>query len=120
MENEIPTLVLEAASPRPSFVVDGVEYALRFNLNATVVLKKKTGINISRAGIDLHDAEMFRAALCCGLLHGLPNMTEEDAGALVDVDNIEEIRAKVFQAITGASVKRVDEAAEAPQNPPSA
>lgn len=120
MESENLTLVLEAASPRPSFTVDGAEYALRFDLNATVALKKKTGINISRDGIDLHDAEMFRAALCCGLLHGLPNMTEEDAGALVDVDNIEEIRAKVFQAITGAYVRRVDGASEAPENPPSA
>ena len=117
------TPVLAAASPVPSFVVDGETYLLRFNLSALAEFKTVTGTNLSREGVDLFDPVLFRSALRCALLWNRPSITEQVVGSLVDLDNMAAVRECLYEAITGSrpvpAPVDADETAVT-ENPPSA
>lgn len=79
------------------------ERHLRFNLNALILVEELTGSKLSeladqKDGLSL---KFLRALLYAGLKWEDKDLTEEEVGELVDLNNMEEINEKIGESIEG-------------------
>lgn len=76
---------------------------LKFNMNALSELEDAMGKPVTQ----LNNVGMkeLRALLWAGLIHENPNLTLQDAGNLIELENIEYIGEKVTEAMTLAFPK---------------
>ena len=65
-----------------SITLSGREYPLRFSVNALCCLEEKTGQSLDA----LQGAQLscVRGLLWCGLMEGMPHLTLEDTGEMMD------------------------------------
>jgi hypothetical protein len=80
----------------------GEERVLRYDLNALAEIGDRLDIQIRISHIyeDLLNRPMplkaFRVVIWAGLVHENPNITEEEVGAMVDVDELPEVMGGFF------------------------
>ncbi len=65
---------------------DGVERELKFTLNALAELEDRYGsVEAAFAALDKNSIKALRCVLWAGLLHGNPDLTEQQVGSLIDL-----------------------------------
>jgi hypothetical protein len=76
------------------------ERTLQLDLNAFCLLEQKFE-NIDRAlrAFESGSLQAIRVLLWAGLVHEDPTLTEEAAGALVDINNIQKVVAAISKAL---------------------
>lgn len=79
------------------------ERHLKFNLNALIMAEKITGKKLSEMGEDKAEfgLEFLRAMLYAGLIHEDKELTLEEVGDMIDMDNMEEVTEKLGEAMSG-------------------
>jgi len=91
-------------------LMDGKERTLRYDLNAIAEVGERLGIEvrIAHIGEDLLNRPLplraIRTVLWAGLLHENPDVTEEEIGKLVDLDNLPSVVSDFFGQFTAISV----------------
>lgn len=82
---------------------------LKFDLNSLCVLEEKFG-NIEKALQELERGVMraVRVILWAGLCHEDPDLTEEDVGKLVNIDNLDMVGIALLKAL-GEGVEQGEE-----------
>lgn len=82
------------------------ERHLKFNLNALILAEKITGKKLSELGNNeqAFDLEFLRAMVFVGLLSEDKDLTIEQVGELIDMENIEYVANKLGEAMQ--SLKR--------------
>lgn len=88
-----------------SFEVGGATYTLRFTVNALCELEDAVGSSVSELGAALADptrarVKLMRALLWAGLRDRHPQLTIEDAGALLDDGGAQRIMPLVAEAFS--------------------
>jgi hypothetical protein len=109
---------LDPTLPDVSLVIDGRKYQLCFDLNALVLIQKKIGKNILIEQVSLTEPETMRTVLWGALLRESPDLTEEQAGALVTTANWG-ATVKATLAALGASQAEPEAGAAQPTENPS-
>jgi len=88
----------------------GKEYPLRYDLNALAYIGDQLGIQLrlSELGEDLLNQPLplsaLRTVLYAGVRHADDDLTEEDVGALVTQDNVQQV-AEAFFGLFGVSLQ---------------
>lgn len=79
------------------------ERHLKFNLNALITAEEITGKKLAELGDNKgnFDLAFLRAMLFAGLRHEDKELTLEEVGDLIDFDNLEEVTAKLGDAMQG-------------------
>ena len=94
-------------------LADGESYRLRYDFNAICEYEGATGRSIANLTDGAFGARDIRALLWAGLLHEHPRMTLQKAGALMPIDELEELTRACVTAIRQAFGKPEDTEAEA-------
>lgn len=76
------------------------ERHLRFNLNSLIIIEKLTGKRFDKMGDDM-SLETLRAMLFAGLSWEDKELTVDDIGEMIDFENLEEVMAKLSEAMQG-------------------
>lgn len=89
--------------PKVSVELSGKEYSLCFDFNAIAQAESLTGLNLLTA-LDLRslNASMLRALLFAALLKLQPEMTLEQAGALITLTQASKVTAALVKAYSEA------------------
>ncbi|HID0815697.1 TPA: hypothetical protein ACXNW8_001306 [Clostridium botulinum] len=79
------------------------ERHLKYNLNALILAEKITGKKLSELGKkkDNFDLEFLRGMLYAGLKWEDKELTLEEVGDSIDMDNLEEVTNKLGEAMQG-------------------
>lgn len=79
------------------------ERHLKFNLNALILAEEITGKKLAELGEkkENFDLAFLRAMLYAGLKHEDKELTLEEVGDLIDMDNMEEVTEKLGEAMQG-------------------
>lgn len=79
------------------------ERHLKFNLNALILAEQCTGKKLSELGErkDSFDLSFLRAMLYAGLKWEDKELTLEDVGDMIDMENLEEVTNKLGEAMQG-------------------
>ena len=79
------------------------ERILKFNLNALILAEEITGKKLASLGADTNgfDLAFLRGMLYAGLKHEDSELTLEQVGDLIDMDNMEEVTNKLGEAMKG-------------------
>lgn len=86
-------------------VLGDKEYTLRFDLNALVELEDKMGVPLSEMGEMKITIRNVRSMLWAGVLHQEPEITEQEIGKFVDMDNMEEVQTAISEAFGQVKAK---------------
>jgi hypothetical protein len=89
---------LDPALPDVPVILGGVERTLCFDYNAIVVAEKATGINLLKGMVSEVSATSLRGLLWAALLRDSPEMTVEEAGALITPRNVKAIHYALNRA----------------------
>jgi hypothetical protein len=81
------------------------EYVLRYDLNALVELEDKMGIPLSEMGNVQITIRNIRSMLWAGVLHQAPEVTEQEIGKHVDMENMEEVQTAISKAFNKVQAK---------------
>ncbi|MCY8048446.1 gene transfer agent family protein [Bacillus haynesii] len=81
------------------------EYSLRYDLNALVELEDRMGVPLSEMGEMKITIRTVRSMLWAGVLHENPDVTEEELGKYVDMENLEDIQGAISEAFSKVNVK---------------
>lgn len=95
----------------------GKERRLSYDLNAVAEIGERLGIRIrlGTLGSDLLQQEIplraLRTLLWAGLIHAEPELTEEEVGAWVTQDNVQEVMERFFELFgeIGQGMKQAQE-----------
>lgn len=101
--------------PNVELIVGGETYHLSYDFNAVVLAEEATGVNLLAAVVGEMNARQLRGLLWSALVKDRPEMTIEQASALILPTNIPTIRKAIVTAWFG-SVKD-DGTGEAPETP---
>lgn len=93
---------LDPTLPDVPIILGGVERKLCFDYNAIVLAEKATGINLLAGMVSAKDASTLRGLLWAALSRDNPDMTLEQAGALITPRNIPAIHFALNQAWFGS------------------
>lgn len=93
---------LDPTLPDVEIVVDRKTYKLAFDFNAICVAEKETGINLLTSLVTEITATSLRGLFFAALLRDQPEMTIEQAGALITPSNIAVVRSAVVTAWFGS------------------
>jgi len=95
-----PAIPINPTLPKVSIEVNGATYYLAFDFNALCVAEEATGQNLLQRVFDLRDmpSRTFRAIFYAALLKVQPEMTVEQAGALITPGNFDTIYPKLVEA----------------------
>lgn len=79
------------------------ERHLKFNLNALILAEKTTGKKLADLGQNQEgfDLEFLRAMLFAGLKHEDKELTLDEVGDLIDMENLEYVATKLGEAMQG-------------------
>lgn len=79
------------------------ERHLKYNLNALITAEKITGKKLAELGGDKggFDLEFLRAMLYAGLIWEDKELTIDDVGDLIDMENLEYVTDKLGEAMQG-------------------
>lgn len=79
------------------------ERHLKFNLNTFIIVEELTGKKLADLQGDNggFDFKYLRALLYAGLKHEDKELTLEDVGELIDMDNMETVTSKLEEAMGG-------------------
>ncbi|MCW6094547.1 hypothetical protein LAV60_15355 [Clostridium sporogenes] len=79
------------------------ERHLRYNLNALILAEKTTGKKLTELGKekDTFDLEFLRGMLYAGLKWEDKELTLEEVGDFIDMDNLEYVTGKLEEAMQG-------------------
>lgn len=79
------------------------ERHLKFNLNALILAEEITGKKLAELEKDkgAFDLAFLRAMLYAGLKHEDKELTLEEVGDLIDMDNMEDVTEKLGEAMKG-------------------
>lgn len=78
---------------------DGVERELSFTLNAMAELEDKYGsVDAAFKAVEANSIKALRFVLWAGLSHSDENLTEQQVGALIDIQRMQEISAAMEKA----------------------
>ena len=77
------------------------ERILKFNLNALILAEEITGKKLASLGTDADGFDMvfLRGMLFAGLKHEDKELTLEQVGDMIDMDNMEEVTTKLGEAM---------------------
>lgn len=89
---------LDPALPDVPVILGGVERKLCFDYNAIVLAEKATGVNLLKGMVADLSATTLRGLLWAALHRDYPDMTIEEAGALITPRNVPAIHYALNQA----------------------
>lgn len=79
---------------------DGVERQIKFDLNAMAELEDKYGsVEAAFAALEKNSIKAIRSVLWAGLLHSDPTLTEQQVGALIDLDSMGDIMEQLGESL---------------------
>jgi|SRR6266567_3327687 len=88
--------------PKVFVEINDTKYHMCFDFNAICTVEELTGINLLNQMYDLNldklSSKMFRALLFASLLKAQPDMTIDDAGALINPYTTQSIYPALLQA----------------------
>ena len=91
-------------------VLGGKERRLSYDLNSIAEIGERLNIRVrlSSLGADLMERELplraLRTLLWAGLVHEEPDLTEEEVGAWVTLDNVQEVTEYFFELFGGTGL----------------
>lgn len=71
---------------------------LRYTMNALAEIEDQLGVPLSEMENISMTMKNIRVILFCGLMHEDKELTQEDVGEMVDLQNMEEVQKKVAEA----------------------
>lgn len=78
---------------------------LRYTMNALAEIENKLGMPVSELDSAKLGVKEVRTILWAGLIHEDKDLTEEQVGDMVDLDNFEEVQKKIAEAFEAATRK---------------
>jgi hypothetical protein len=73
---------------------------LRYDLNALAEIEDKLGISIDQlAGGFCFGMKAIRTVLWAGLIHEDEELTEKEVGAMIDMENIEDVTSSIMDSL---------------------
>ena len=77
------------------------ERVLKFNLNALILAEEITGKKLASLGEDANgfDLSFLRGMLFAGLTHEDKELTLEQVGDMIDMENMEDVTTKLGEAM---------------------
>lgn len=79
---------------------DGVERQIKFDLNAMAELEDKYGsVEAAFNALEKNSIKAIRSVLWAGLLHSDPTLTEQQVGALIDLDSMGDIMEQLGESL---------------------
>ena len=102
-------LGLDPTLPDVSLVVGDTTYRLAFDFNACALVQAQTGINVfAQSGSEDFNPLHFRAMFWAALVKDQPEMTINDAGALITPKTLPAIAAAVHQTWAASQAEPVE------------
>ena len=81
------------------------ERTIKYNLNSLIGLEEDLGITVDKIGEVPFSMKNIRSFLFYGLIHEDKEITQEQIGELVSLENLPEIQAKIVDAFNQANPK---------------
>lgn len=85
----------------PVVLADGKTYNLRFDFNSLITIEQETNKSLQEV-MENSGLQTIRVLLYAALLHENPEMTVRQAGALVDLQTLEDLSGKINEAVEAA------------------
>lgn len=78
---------------------------LRYTLNSLAEIEDRLGVPLSEMGDMKMTIKNVRVILWAGLIHEDPELTEQEVGNMVDLENFQEVQDKVAEAFAMSQSK---------------
>jgi hypothetical protein len=75
---------------------------LRYTMNALAEIEDQLGVPLSEMGEIKMTIKNVRVILWSGLIHEDPELTQEEVGNMVDLENMQEVQEKIAEAFAMA------------------